>query len=383
MRPTHPRVSRRSFRIALLIFAGSAVIALGIGGYYGYKFYTYPDSALWGSGKKVEVVIPKNATVHDAIQLLVAKGLISHPRWFSFYAKRAGLTIHPGTYLIGDSWTPEQVIQTLSFPPAVPLEEIKDIQVTIREGKSIVNVARALASLKLAPSFDVALAAERDPKLVKQLGLPDGTPSLEGYLFPDTYRFRPGTPLPKIFEKMVNQQRAVYAQLVEENKATLAQVKSEFHWTDREVVIMASIVEKETAAPEERPRIAAVFMNRIRNPDFTPKLLQTDPTITYGCTALVEKSDACDKFEGRIRKPQLVNKDNPYNTYTHEGLPPGPISNPGRLALAAVMKPEGSDFLYFVSKNDGTHVFSKNKADHEAAVLKYQKKKKAPETSPN
>jgi hypothetical protein len=113
----------------------------------------------------------------------------------------------------------------------------------------------------------------------------------------------------------------------------------QYKFGDREIIIMASLVEKETARPEERPRIAGVFLNRLRLPTFKPHRLETDPTIIYGCTVPVEKSEACKQFQGRIRRIHLQDVDNPYNTYTHEGLPPAPISNPGRAALAAVLAP--------------------------------------------
>src|SRR4028119_7219 len=125
---------------------------------------------------------------------------------------------------------------------------------------------------------------------------------------------------------------------------------------------MPSIVEKETGQPQERPRIAQVFINRLTLPTFNPKLLQTDPTITYGCLVapkfLGKASEACTKYEDRIRRIHLDDKENPYSTYAHPGLPPGPIANPGRYALEAVMNPDGTNYLYFVSRNDGTHVFS-------------------------
>jgi UPF0755 protein len=116
-----------------------------------------------------------------------------------------------------------------------------------------------------------------------------------------------------------------------------------------------------------------VFLNRLRFASFKPKLLQTDPTIIYGCTVAMPRSAACQRWDGRIRRIHLDDKDNPYNTYTHEGLPPGPISNPGRAALEAVMAPDKSGFLYFVSKNDGSHVFARSVADHEANVVKFQR----------
>ena len=121
---------------------------------------------------------------------------------------------------------------------------------------------------------------------------------------------------------------------------TVAELKKTLGFDDPKIVTLASIVEKETGRAEERPRIAQVFINRLRMPTFVPKLLQTDPTIIYGCTVATPRSNACLKWDGRIRRIQLDDHDNPYNTYTHEGLPPGPISNPGRAALEAVMAPD-------------------------------------------
>jgi UPF0755 protein len=120
-----------------------------------------------------------------------------------------------------------------------------------------------------------------------------------------------------------------------------------------------------------------VFINRLHMPAFSPKLLQTDPTIIYGCTIATPRSAACGKWDGRIRRIQLDDRDNPYNTYTHEGLPPGPISNPGRAALEAVLAPDHTPFLYFVARNDGTHQFSRTVAEHNAAVVKFQRGGKA------
>ena len=118
-----------------------------------------------------------------------------------------------------------------------------------------------------------------------------------------------------------------------------------------------------------------MFLNRLRLPTFVPHLLQTDPTIVYGCTVPREEVAACKKFEGRIRRIHLDDKDNPYNTYTHEGLPPGPISQPGTRRARGGARADATPYLYFVSKNDGTHYFSKTRAEHEAAVDKYQRSK--------
>jgi UPF0755 protein len=130
----------------------------------------------------------------------------------------------------------------------------------------------------------------------------------------------------------------------------------------RELVTLASIVEKETGAPEERPLIAAVFMNRMR----LGMRLETDPTVIYGIA----------DFDGNLRRVDLENEANPYNTYRIPGLPPGPIASPGRDALRAVLAPADSPYLYFVSRNDGTHLFSRNYRDHERAVVQFQKQRR-------
>ena len=188
-------------------------------------------------------------------------------------------------------------------------------------------------------------------------------------------KLRAGTPALKVLTMLVRRTQAVMAELRSKYPTELERLAKQLKFGDREIVLMASLVEKETARPEERPRIAGVFYNRLRLPTFVPHLLQTDPTIVYGCTVPIEKSAACGKFEGRIRRIHLDDKDNAYSTYAHEGLPPGPISNPGRDALVAAIKPDPTPYLYFVSKNDGSHYFSKTVAEHEAAVDKYQRNK--------
>jgi UPF0755 protein len=148
---------------------------------------------------------------------------------------------------------------------------------------------------------------------------------------------------------------------------------------------MASIVEKEAVDPAERPRIAQVFVNRLSSPTFSPKRLETDPTIRYGCLVPEKKSPPCvawielctrqGKPPGceRLRRPQLDDKDNPYNTYAHDGLPPGPIANPGRASIEATLSPDGSDYLFFVatSKGSRTHAFARTLAEHQRNVAKY------------
>jgi UPF0755 protein len=301
-------------------------------------------------------------------QILSEAGVIAHPTLFRFYANHWGSAgkIKAGRYTLSRKMTPRQMIGEL-----VKGAKEEEVEVTIPEGKNLVDVGQLLAQAGVCPAAEV-LAAARDPHFATELGLPG--PTLEGYLFPDTYKLRPGTQARKALAAMTRRFAQTYADLRRSHAQGLAALEKSYGFTDREVVILASIVEKETGAREERPHIASVFLNRLRLPTFRPKLLQTDPTILYGCTALETKSEACSKFTGRIRRIHLEDRQNPYNTYTHEGLPPGPIANPGRASLEAVMQPDdNNEDLYFVARNDGTHQFSRTRAEHQAAVNKYQR----------
>jgi UPF0755 protein len=206
-------------------------------------------------------------------------------------------------------------------------------------------------------------------------------PTLEGYLFPDTYKFRPHTPAARALVPLVRRHRQVFEEVRAAHRQSLAALTKSLGFDDAKIVVLASIVEKETGRPDERPKVAAVYLNRLSNPKFQPKRLAADPTIIYGCAVaplfMGKTSEACSQWKGNIQYIHLYDKDNPYNTYTHEGLPPAPIASPGRAALAAVMKPDPGPYLYFVAKPDGTSYFSSTQAEHDAAVVRYQRGGKA------
>lgn len=180
--------------------------------------------------------------------------------------------------------------------------------------------------------------------------------NLEGYLFPETYHFPRGVTSEDVVKAMVSQFRTVF------HDGWKARANA-LRMSIRKVVILASLIEKETSLPEERDLVSSVFHNRLK----IGMKLDCDPTIIY---ALKQE----DKFEGRLRSKDL-RLDSPYNTYLYPGLPPGPICNPGRESLRAALYPADTDYLYFVSKNDGSHHFSRRFEDHQAAVRKFQKRK--------
>jgi UPF0755 protein len=354
---------QRAFRV-FLATTGVALLAIG---WVAHTAWRYGDRATGRARGPIEIEIPKGASAGDVADRLAEAGLLERPAVFRLYAGQRGVAgrFKAGRYVINAPATPRQILDTLVKGAADEL-----VTVVIPEGKNLVEVAEILDAAGVANKAALVGKAT-DPAFAAELGLPGTT--LEGYLFPDTYRLRPHTAPARALIPLVRRHRQVFAELKTAHAKTVAELKKTLAFDDPKIVTLASIVEKETGRAEERPRIAQVFINRLHMPTFVPKLLQTDPTIIYGCTVATPRSNACLKWDGRIRRIQLDDHDNAYNTYTHEGLPPGPISNPGRAALEAVMAPDHTAFLYFVAKNDGTHYFSKTVAEHNAAVVKYQR----------
>jgi len=357
----------RPMKRALWVFAittAIGVIALAVVGRTAWRYGDRPGGTAQGL---VAVEIPPGASAGDVATRLHEAGLIGNPAVFRLYAGQRGVAgrFKAGRYEIAAPATPRQILDVLVKGAADEL-----VAVVIPEGKNLVEVTEILDAAGVAGKAEL-LAKATDPAFVAELGLPGTT--LEGYLFPDTYRLRKRMPPARALIPLVRRHRQVFAELRAAHAKGAADLKRTLGFDDPKIVVLASIVEKETGRAEERPRIAQVFINRLRLPTFVPKLLQTDPTIVYGCTVAMPRSPACLKWDGRIRRIQLDDRENPYNTYTHPGLPPGPISNPGRAALEAVMAADGTPYLYFVAKNDGTHQFSRTVAEHNAAVVKYQR----------
>jgi UPF0755 protein len=167
------------------------------------------------------------------------------------------------------------------------------------------------------------------------------------------------------------------------NQGAFDRLEESLGFGELEVLTLASIVEKEAAHAEERPLVASVFFNRLTDPEFKPaKALQSDPTAGYGCLVASARIPSCSGYSGEVRPAMLRDGQNPYNTYRHPGLPPGPIANPGEAAIAAVLAPADTDFLYFVSLGGGRHVFSKSFEEHNAAVARRRAKYGTTEAKP-
>ena len=367
-----PRRSRRSQRWALAI----VLLLVGWAAWSAHGAWRalveYPEQPLPALAAPVEVEIPRGTSLRGVLDLLVEHGVLTPEdatafRLFVLHKGAAG-RVTAGPHRFTPSMTPGDLLEELTRRP--PAQEIR---VTIPEGLNLLGVAKALsdAGLGEAGAFEAAM---RDAALVAKLGLPG--PTLEGYLFPDTYKFPARATPEEILTRMVQRHKMVYTQLKRRYRKSAEELARTVGFGDHQIVTLASIVEKETGAAHERPIIAGVFLNRLRFTSFQPKLLQTDPTIIYGCTVPAQVSAACKSFQGRIRRVHLRDAQNPYNTYQHEGLPPGPIANPGRAALEAVFAPKKTRFLFFVARNDGTHQFSKSRAEHEKWVDLYMRKGK-------
>ena len=217
--------------------------------------------------------------------------------------------------------------------------------VTIPEGYNVFDISKVIEDAGLGSSQDFLKAAQAETRLIADLD-PEAK-SLEGYLFPNTYQFTRTQTLEEMAGEMVRQFRQVAQQIG-------------LNGDMRRTVTMASIVEKETAAPEERPQVASVYYNRLR----LRMALDADPSVIY---ALQLEG----KYTGSLHHPDLA-IPSPYNTYRYPGLPPGPIANPGRGALQAAMQPASTNFLYFVSDGNGHHRFSRSLEEHNRNVTAYR-----------
>lgn len=274
---------------------------------------------------------------------LAKEGIIDNARVFHYYAKfKNSLTrFKAGTYEIPKSASMATILTTLvDGKPML-------IRVTIPEGKNMFEIGKILEAQNIT-SYEDFIIACRSEEMRAKIWSPHA-PSVEGYLFPETYKFAPRTPARQV----------VQAMLTEFFKRTSNLDFKLTHLTPHEVVNLAAIVEKETGAKFERPTIAGVYLNRLKK----KMRLQADPTTIYGIW---------ENFDGNLRRIHLQEKTD-YNTYRLPALPLGPIANPSLAAIQAVLTPEKHSYIYFVSKNDGTHIFSATYKEHLEAVNYWQR----------
>jgi UPF0755 protein len=283
---------------------------------------------------------------------------------FAVFARAVGLRAAPGVHLLTDDAGPQELVRRLERDG-----HATRAKVTIPEGYNRFDVAKRLQTLHVAPA-SAFLDASTNAALLHELGL-EGE-SAEGFLFPATYELPLDSDPKEIVRRLVGEFDRRFLQLEQNHRLGRGQLEQTLGWGRREIVILASMIEKEAAVDDERPVIASVFLNRLRDPAFKRKVLQCDPTSGYGCLALRDRVPACSSYAGKVTHAINADPSNAYSTYVHEGLPPGPIANPGIKSLQAVLSPAASKYLYFVVRGDRRHAFSETLDDHNAAVKEYR-----------
>lgn len=330
-------------RTALL--ATALALPLSVGLFFYNIYYSRPASGAYPT----EVRVESGDSFATVTRKLREQQVISNGIFFSLWARINGSEkkIHQGLYRFESSVAPWQVLERLVAGKGI------FHSVTIPEGLTIKEIAELLDKMQIA-NKEKFLAAAADPSVLTALGL--GDKGLEGYLFPSTYHFTPATPERDIIIAMAEQFRR-------SSQPLLAKTATTARFSMHELLTLASIVEKETGVEAERGLVAAVFQNRLKR----QMPLQSDPTVIYGLK----------EFNGNLTKKDLRD-DNPYNTYRISALPPGPICNPSLSSIKATLNPADVPYIYFVSKNDGTHAFSETIEEHNQAVKTYQPVREAP-----
>jgi UPF0755 protein len=329
--------------LVLCVLVALLGTALGLGWFYFWLFLKSPGSPHLGIR---QVTIRPGMNAQSVAQLLSTEGIVTNTEKFYLlcWFRKAGQKLKAGEYAFLPLSTPDQILDQMVRGRAI-------IQrVTLPEGSTLHDVVRTLEEKGLASSKEILRLVE-DRSFIKATGL--NAPSLEGYLFPETYFFQKTQGEAAMLKMMVQQ---FWRHLPE----GWEQQAAGFGLSLPEIVTMASMVEKEAVADFERPVIAGVFYNRLRK----KMPLQSDPTAVYDLTG----------FSGPISGSHLK-RPSPYNTYQNQGLPIGPICNPGAKSLRAALYPEKVSYLYFVSNRDGTHQFSETLAEHNKAVSRSHQKR--------
>jgi UPF0755 protein len=332
----------KSFFLSLLFILVSALLMLG---FALAALYVPPLKKV----ETVEIKVERGEPFSSVVHKLKEKGALPNDRLFSLWARLWQLDkkIHWGFYRFELPLAPAAIIDQMVLGKGL------FYRVTIPEGLTLREAADLLWAAGIGDR-EKLLAEAANPELLTQLGFEET--GIEGYLFPDTYYFPPSATEREVLIAMVEQFRAVFDPMIQGMQGTRQYAQGP-DLTPHEIVTLASIIEKETGDAAERPLVSAVFHNRLK----LKMPLQSDPTVIYGA----------QPPGNNITRKDLKSRS-PYNTYRVKGLPPGPICSPGLSSLKAALFPAAVPYLYFVSKNDGTHIFSVDLADHNRAVRQYQ-----------
>lgn len=345
--------------------AASAIASVMLGIVFGFGLWDGPSR-----GGVALVDWPAGLDSAEAAGILSGLGLVRSEGAMSMFLRLTGGTsgFVAGPHVLPDALDPWDLVRVLERSPKRPMA-----RATIPEGFHRFDIATRLEKLGVV-SKEVFLRVSADAQLLGELGIVKSgggvAESAEGYLFPATYEFHVDSDARDVVRRMVGESDRRFAALSKQRAETLVHLQKHLGFGRREILTLASIVEKEAAVAEERPIIASVFLNRLQDPAFKPKRLQSDPTAMYACYAEPDVVPACIGFSGKASP--AINRDprNRYSTYVIDGLPPGPIGNPGDSSINAVLSPAATKYLYFVAKGGGRHTFSETLEQHNDAVKK-------------
>ena len=353
---TSVKKTQGRLRVAALglgIASSLATLALLL---FGWSFVHGP-----GAGKSEHFEVLANEDVGSLSARLAEAQLIASPRLFSVYLRvlNSSLELVPGPHVVRGDLSARELLRRLARAPGRGTA-----RVIVPEGFNHVQLAERLQQLGVCDAEDFRRAV-RDTAQIRKLGIPADT--AEGYLFPATYELLADSTPSAVVSVLVGKAQKHLARLQSELSGEFATRQREHGMSAHDVVVMASIIEKEAARADEKPLIASVFLNRLLDPTFRPlHMLQSDPTASYGCLVQEPMPESCRP--GRPTPAMLRDATNPFNTYRHAGLPPGPISSPGEAAIRAVLSPAKTDYLYFVAQGGGRHRFSRTFSEHRGAI---------------
>lgn len=349
---TPEQAPKKKISILKIVLILLVLLAIAAGAVF-YMAYSYVNNPVNPEGQEIEITIYPGQPFQSLAENLVKQGVLPDVERFALLAhyKQLSGKVQTGRFLVNTGWSPMQTLTHLTS--GKPLLE----RVTIPEGLPWWEVAKRLEKAGLVRYEDFAEVV-KDNAFLRHWGIP--FPTAEGFLYPDTYYIM----RPLVLDK--NSAKTVAGRLVDNFWRRTAPLWPDGRRPDASgagvvqyTVNLGSIIEKETAVADERTRVAGVYSNRLK----AKMLLQADPTIIYGIGP---------SFDGDIRRSDLNNAANLYNTYKHVGLPPGPICSPGLASMRAAQKPEDHDLYYFVARGDGSHTFSNNLKEHNIAVRLYR-----------
>ncbi len=355
-------MGRRGLKRRGVLTVLAAVVAGALGA-LGWLLLAYPRGPMEGDGHQVVLEIADPPDVEEVAEQLEALGIVDDARLFAIYLRVRGAArrLRTGSVLLATGLTPQQVARRILRG------ELGDpVRVMVPEGLNRFEIATRL--------MEAGVCTRRSFLRASALPAPgvEAVTSAEGYLFPDTYEFRQNSDPAEVVRRMVDNHRRRTDPIFERHAESLSALRASLGFGRQEVIVLASIVEEEAAVAEERPIIAGVFLNRLRSDTFRPRhRLQADPTVAYGCLVARREVASCAAFDGRLTRAMLDDPANPYNTYRHGGLPPGPITNPGLAAIEAVLRPAQHDYFYFVARGEGRHQFSAELGAHNDAVDRF------------